>query len=176
MRVLKIGVGYVKHHNVKKKHVASSRYRKKEILRNPKSKRPLKRLMIPLVPTWTLRISMNIYGRTLSIYLRSQTLLSSFTHWPAVSATTWLPLKLAYGCFLLESVINTAPIRSTLFGYKTIFLLPLDKHPNIQLQITCMLQSYNPKVQHLLHHVQILLKGQKTLKQKGCSPEDKEEM
>lgn len=52
MRVLKIGVGYVKHHNVKKKtkHVASSRYRKKEILRNPKSKRPLKRLMIPLVP------------------------------------------------------------------------------------------------------------------------------
>lgn len=52
MRVLKIGVGYVKHHNVKKKtnmwHLPDTE--KKSILRNPKGKRPLKRLMISLVP------------------------------------------------------------------------------------------------------------------------------
>lgn len=124
---------------------------KRNLVRNPKSKRPLKRLKIPLVPpppTCTLWISVNSYGPSLSPFM------SEVRHSSVASPIDQLylpqqgPLSSQDLCaFYCSPVINKALIRSTLLGCKAVFLLPLNKRPNIQLIIchtitgTCTSQS-----------------------------------
>lgn len=127
-------VGYVKHHKPKKpKHLASSTYRKeRSLVRNPKSKRPLKRLTILLChpPTCTL------WPFSQSMYLRSHTQPSSFAHWPAASATAGLCLKSGSLCFLLQPCDQQRPGKEhTLQLYSNISTPPwqMPQYPDYQL-------------------------------------------